>query len=40
LHARITNLHHHSRTSVTAQTRRSNQKRAFQMWSTVAAGVV
>ena len=40
LHARITNLHHHSRTSVTAQTRRSNQKQAFQMWSTVGAGVV
>ena len=40
LHARITNLHHHSRTSVSAQTRRSNQKQAFQTWSTVAAGVV
>jgi len=40
LHARITNLHHHSRTSVTAQTRRSNQQQAFQTWSTVAAGVV
>jgi len=32
--------HPHSRISVTAQTRRSHQKRAFQMWSTVAAGVV
>jgi len=40
LHVRITNLHHHSRTSVTAQTRRSNPKQAFQTWSTVAAGVV
>ena len=39
LHARITNLHHHSRTSVTAKTRRSNQKQAFQTWSVVAAGV-
>ena len=40
LHARITNLHHHSRTSVTAATRKNNQKQAFQTWSTVAAGVV
>ncbi|UQN10191.1 IS6 family transposase [Deinococcus sp. QL22] len=39
LHARITNLHHHSRTNVSAQTRRSNQKKAFQTWSLVAAGV-
>jgi len=39
LHARITNLHHHSRTSVTAQTRQGNQQQAFQTWSTVAAGV-
>ncbi|WP_415791694.1 IS6 family transposase [Deinococcus saxicola] len=39
LHARITNLHHHSRTSVCAAVRRSNQKRAFQTWLTVAAGV-
>ena len=39
LHARITNLHHHSRTSVTAATRKNNQKQAFQTWSTVAAGV-
>ena len=39
LHARITNLHHHSRTSVTATTRRNNQSKAFQTWSTVAAGV-
>ena len=40
LHARVTNLHHHSRTSVTAATRKNNQKQAFQTWSTVAAGVV
>ncbi|ULH18205.1 IS6 family transposase (plasmid) [Deinococcus sp. KNUC1210] len=40
LHARITNLHHHSRTSVTAATRRNNQSTAFQTWSAVAAGVV
>ena len=33
LHARVTNLHHHSRTSVSAMTRRNNQKRAFQTWS-------
>ena len=39
LHARVTNLHHHSRTSVSAMTRRNNQKRAFQTWSAVAAGV-
>ncbi|CAM4032834.1 IS6 family transposase [Deinococcus marmoris] len=39
LHARITNLHHHSRTSVCAAVRRSNQKQAFQTWFTVAAGV-
>jgi len=30
LHARITNLHPHSLTSVHASTRRSNQKQAFQ----------
>ena len=40
LHARIENLHHHTRTSVPAETRRINQKRAFQTWSTVAAGIV
>ena len=40
LHARVTNLHHHSRTSVTAATRRNNQNTAFQTWSTVAAGAV
>jgi putative transposase len=40
LHAQITNLHHHSHTSVTAATRRNNQKQAFQMWSTIGAGVV
>ncbi|WP_428194407.1 IS6 family transposase [Deinococcus saxicola] len=39
LHARITNLHHHSRTSVSASTRRKNQRQAFQTWSAVAAGV-
>jgi putative transposase len=39
LHARITNLHHHSRTSVTAATRRNNQSTALQTWSTIAAGV-
>ncbi|WP_407542449.1 IS6 family transposase (plasmid) [Deinococcus radiomollis] len=39
LHARIENLHHHSRTSVSAQTRRNNQRQAFQTWATVAAGV-
>jgi len=40
LHALITNLHLHSRTSVTAAMRRNNQTTAFQTWSTVAAGVV
>jgi putative transposase len=40
LHARITNLHHHSRTNMSATARRSNQNQAFQTWSTVAAGVV
>ena len=39
LHARVTNLHHHSRTSVTAATRRTNQNKAFQTRSSVAAGV-
>ena len=39
LHARIENLHHHSRTSVSATTRRSNQKQAFRTWSMIAAGV-
>jgi putative transposase len=39
LHARMTNLHHHSRTSVSAAVRRRNQKQAFQTWFTVAAGV-
>jgi len=39
LQARITNLHHHFRTSVTAATRRTNQNKAFQTWSAVAAGV-
>jgi putative transposase len=35
LHAWITNLHHHSRTSAAA--RRSDPNQAFQTWSTVAA---
>ena len=39
LHARIENLHHHSRTSVSATTRRRNQMQSFQTWSLVAAGV-
>jgi len=39
LHARITNLYHHSRTSVSASTRRHHQKQAFQTWSAVTAGV-
>ncbi|MFB9994826.1 IS6 family transposase [Deinococcus oregonensis] len=39
LHARIENLRHHSRTSVPAETRRINQKQAFQTWSMIAAGV-
>ncbi|MGY2897174.1 putative transposase [Deinococcus sp. UYEF24] len=39
LHARVTNLHHHSRTSVSAQIRRNNQLQAFQTWSMVTAGV-
>jgi len=39
LHSRITNLHHHTRTSVSATTRRINQQHAFQTWSTVAVGV-
>nr|WP_241191490.1 DDE-type integrase/transposase/recombinase [Deinococcus psychrotolerans] len=30
--------HHHSRTSVPAKTRRSNQKQAFQTWSTEGRG--
>ena len=30
LHARIENLHHHSRTNVPASTRRNNQRKAFQ----------
>ncbi len=40
LHARVTNLHQHSRTSVTAATRRNNQNTAFQTWSIVAAGAI
>jgi len=38
MHARIDNLHHHTRTSVFATIRRNSQKKAFQMWSMVAAG--
>ncbi|ADY27784.1 Integrase catalytic region (plasmid) [Deinococcus proteolyticus MRP] len=36
LHARTSNLHQHTRTTVTAETRRSNQKAAFQTWNEVA----
>ncbi len=32
LHARVTNLHHHSRNSVTAVNRKSNRNQAFQTW--------
>ena len=39
LHASLENLHHHTRTSVPASIRRNNQKRAFQTWCAVAAGV-
>jgi len=39
LHARITNLHQYSRTSVTAAPRRDNQRKAFQTWLSVSAGV-
>ncbi|THF68886.1 DDE domain-containing protein [Deinococcus sp. Arct2-2] len=39
LHARIENLHHHSRTTVSASTRRNNQKQAFQTWVMVVVGV-
>ena len=39
LHARIGNLHHHTRTSVSVMTRKNNQKQAFQTWSAVVAGV-
>ena len=35
LHARIENLHHHSRTSVSATTRRSKQQQAFWTWSMI-----
>jgi len=40
LHARIMNLHHHTRTSVSASIKQSNQKQALQTWSTVAAGAI
>lgn len=36
LHARTSNLHQFTRTTVTAKTRRSNQKAAFQTWNEVA----
>lgn len=36
LHARTSNLHHHTRTTVIAETRRTNQRAAFQTWSEVA----
>ena len=35
LHARTSNLHQHTRTTVTAETRRSNQRAAFQTWNEV-----
>ncbi|MFC3859482.1 IS6 family transposase [Deinococcus antarcticus] len=33
LHARTSNLHQHTRTTVTAETRRNNQRTAFQTWN-------
>lgn len=33
---RTSNLHQHTRTTVTATTRRSNQRTAFQIWNEVA----
>ncbi len=39
LHARMTNLHQHTRTTVPAHTRRSHQKQAFHTWREVAGGV-
>ncbi len=39
LHARITNLHQHTRTTVSACTRRNSQKQAFQTWRQMMAGV-
>ncbi len=36
LHARISNLHQRTRTTVIAEIRRSNQKTAFQTWNEVA----
>ena len=39
LHARITNLQRHTRTTVPAHIRRSNQYRACQVWREVGAGV-
>ncbi|UQN10690.1 IS6 family transposase [Deinococcus sp. QL22] len=39
LHARMTNLQRHARTTVPAHLRRSNQYRACQVWREVGAGV-
>lgn len=39
LHARTTNLHQHTRTTVPAHTRRSHQNQAFQTWREVVAEV-
>mgnify|MGYP002717871949 FL=1 len=36
LHARTSNLHQHTRTTVAAETRRMNQRTAFQTWSEVS----
>ncbi|GGO29952.1 putative transposase [Deinococcus humi] len=38
-HARITNVHQHTRTTVPALTRRRHQNPAFQTWREVAGGV-
>ncbi len=37
LHARTSNLHQHTRTTVTAEIRRGNQRTAFQTWSVISA---
>lgn len=39
LQARIDNLHHHTRTNISATARQNNQKQTFQTWSMVATGV-
>ena len=39
LHARTSNLHQHTRTTVTAETRRSNQRTAFQTWNEAVLGL-